>query len=79
MSVSEFSTQDGVSFARSIRSLARETRDLLRGSADCQEIQDLLDRIDRLEVVARTRQTEDLVRWLGSLRRVVEEQVMAAL
>ncbi len=79
MSVSEISFQDGVFFARSIRTLARDARKLLRDPTDSQEIQDLLDRIERLEEVARIRQTRELSLWLASLRRVVEEQVMAAL
>ncbi len=74
MSVLEVSRFDGVSFARSIRELAQEVRDLIRLPSGDAEFQDVLDRIDRLEEVARSRKSEELVRWLVSLRRLVEEQ-----
>jgi hypothetical protein len=79
MSVSEISPQDGVAFARSIRLIARDARDRLQGSTSNEQFVDLLDRIEWLEEQARVRQSDDLTRWLSSLRKKVEDQVMAAI
>lgn len=79
MSVSGVLLEDGVQFARSIRSLSRRVHHVLREPATDQEIQDLFDEIDRLEGEANARRTVELGRWLVSLRRFLEEQVLATI
>jgi hypothetical protein len=79
MSVSEVSSHDGVVFARSIRALARQAHEVLQRPSSDREVQNLLDRINGLEQAAGAQGSEELVRWLASLRRVVEEQVMAVI
>jgi hypothetical protein len=79
MSVSEVSSHDGVLFARSIRELARRAHEELQRPTSDRENQDLLDRIEDLEQVATAQGSEELSRWLASLRKIVEEQVMATI
>jgi hypothetical protein len=79
MSVSEVSIQDGALFAESIRGLALQAHEMLQGSASEQEIRNLLEQIDGLEEAAGSHGSDELGRWLSSLRRVVEEQVMASI
>jgi hypothetical protein len=78
MSVCDRLDQDGVVFSRSIRALARQAREVIQGQSDEMELQDLLDRIETLEDEARSRGTDSVGRWLTSLRRLVEDQVLAS-
>ncbi len=79
MSVSEVSGQDALIFARSIRVLARQVRLALRGPVVVEDFGRLLDRIDGLAAEAKVRQSDELGRWLASLRRIVEEQTYATV
>jgi hypothetical protein len=79
MSVFEVSSYDGVVFARSIRNLARRAHEVLQRPTSDREIQDLLDQVEDLEQEASTQGSEELSRWLASLRKIVEEQVMASI
>jgi hypothetical protein len=63
---------DGVSLARSVRSIAARAQRTLKRPADPGEARDLLDAIVALENAAKARSYEDLGRWLSSLRRRIE-------
>jgi hypothetical protein len=79
MSVSEVSSHDGVVFARSIRELARRAHARLQRPTSDREVQDLIDQIEDLELEVMAHGSEELSRWLASLRRIVEEQMMAPI
>ncbi len=78
MSVSEVTSPDGLTLASSVRSLARDVRDLFDRSTEDREWLELVDRIDRLQEVSRNRRSDDLSRWLASLRRMVADRELVS-
>jgi hypothetical protein len=76
--ISEYgSPADGVQLARSVRSLAIEARHVLSHATNILEAQELLGLLDELEEESRTRRSEELSSWLASLRRRLEDHVLA--
>jgi hypothetical protein len=71
------SLADGVQLARSVRSLAIEARRVLGHPPNILEAQELLEHLDDLEEESRTRGSENLSNWLASLRKRLEDHVMA--
>jgi hypothetical protein len=71
------SLADGVQLGRSVRSLAIEARRVLDQPTNILEVQQLLDFLDDLEEESRTLCSEDLSNWLASLRKRLEDHVMA--
>ncbi len=78
MSVSEVTSPDGLTLASSVRCLARDVRDLFDRSTEDREWLELVDRIDRLQEVSRNRRSDDLSRWLASLRRMVADRELVS-
>jgi hypothetical protein len=73
-------TQDGAALARSVRELARRARRVLdRPVEDEAEVRALFDEIERLERQLEPGTSEDLGRWLASLRRRVEVRLPTAV
>jgi hypothetical protein len=73
-------TPDGVTLARSVRDLARRARRVLdRPLEDEAEARALFDAIEELERQLEPGTSEDIGRWLASLRRRIEARLPAAV
>ncbi len=71
---------DGVTLASSVRELARSARRVLeRPTEDEQETRALFDAIESLERRLEPGTSEDLGRWLASLRRRIERRMPTAV
>ena len=68
---------DGVSLARSVRSIAARAQRTLKRPAHPGEARDLIDAILSLEHAAKARSSGDLARWLASLRNRIESHAGA--
>jgi hypothetical protein len=63
---------DGVALARSVRAIATRAQRTLKRPANPGEARELLDEIDTLEHAAKARSSEELSRWVSSLRDRIE-------
>jgi len=70
---------DGVSLARCVRSIAARAQRALRRPANPGEARDLIDAIHSIEEAAKALSSEDLSRWLASLRDRVESHAREVL
>jgi hypothetical protein len=79
MSAEDFSMTEGMEFAKSLRGVAKKARNVLEFPDDESSAREVLQAIGELEDEARLRHSEDLTRWLVSLRRLVEDQALASV